>query len=75
MNNNCERQTEIYLSTAELMLMLSVSRSTVYRLMEKGLPNILAGSVHRFPKEQVLSWLQGRSDKQRISRTQEETRN
>jgi len=75
MNNNGERQTEIYLSTAELMLMLSVSRSTVYRLMEKGLPNILVGSVHRFPKEQVLSWLQGRSDKQRISRTQEETRN
>ncbi|MFQ5853425.1 MAG: helix-turn-helix domain-containing protein [Candidatus Binatia bacterium] len=51
------RQTEIYLSTGELMDMLSISRSTVYRLMEKGLPNIMVGSVHRFPKEQVLVWL------------------
>ncbi len=75
MNRDKETDIEQYLSTGELMDMLGISRSTVYRLMEKGLPNILVGSVHRFPKEQVLSWLQGRSDKQRISRTQEETRN
>ena len=75
MNDNHEGHAEIYITTRELMSMLTVSRSTVYRLMEKGLPNILVGSVHRFPKGQVLSWLQGRSDKQRISRTQEETRN
>ena len=57
MNNNCERQTEIYLSTAELMLMLSVFRSTVYRLIDRGMPFIKVGSVNRFPEGQILTWL------------------
>ena len=48
---------ERYLSTGQLMDFLEISRSTVYRLMAKGLPNIMIGSVHRFPKEQVLAWL------------------
>ena len=37
--------------------MLSISRSTVYRLMARGLPNIMIGSVHRFPKDEVIEWL------------------
>ena len=57
MNTEQERYTERYLSTGELMDMLNISRSTVYRLMYKGLPNIMVGAVHRFPKEQVLMWL------------------
>jgi excisionase family DNA binding protein len=52
-----EKHIEQYLSTAELMRMLSISRSTVYRLMAKGMPNIMVGSVHRFPKDHVLTWL------------------
>jgi excisionase family DNA binding protein len=44
-----EKQIETYLSTGELMDMLGISRSTVYRLMAKGMPNIMVGSVHRFP--------------------------
>jgi excisionase family DNA binding protein len=56
---NQDRDIEQYLSTGELMDMLGISRSTVYRLMEKGLPNIMVGSVHRFPREQVLNWLGG----------------
>lgn len=51
---------EHYLRTNELMEMLGISRSTVTRLTAKGMPNIMVGSVHRFPKEQVLKWLQGR---------------
>ena len=57
MSRGKDTDMEQYLSTGELMEMLSISRSTVYRLMEKGLPNIMVGSVHRFPSEQVLTWL------------------
>lgn len=57
MNADHERNTERYLTTSELVEMLSISRSTVYRLMNKGLPNITVGSVHRYPIEQVLNWL------------------
>ena len=48
---------EKYLSTSQLMELLEISRSTVYRLMAKGLPNIMVGSVHRFPVAQVVTWL------------------
>lgn len=59
MNRDKERDIEQYLSTGELMEMLGISRSTVYRLMAKGMPNIMVGSVHRFPRDQVLSWREG----------------
>ena len=37
---------------------LEISRSTVYRLMAKGMPNIMVGSVHRFPVNKVVGWLE-----------------
>ena len=40
------------------MHVLEISRSTVYRLMAKGMPSIMVGSVHRFPIYQVLIWLE-----------------
>ena len=40
---------------------LEISRSTVYRLMAKGMPNIMVGSVHRFPRDQVVGWLEDQS--------------
>jgi excisionase family DNA binding protein len=49
---------EKYLSTRQLMDYLDISRSTVYRLMSKGMPNIMVGSVHRFPVNQVVGWLE-----------------
>ena len=49
---------EKYLSTSQLMDYLEVSRSTVYRLMAKGMPNIMVGSVHRFPVNRVVGWLE-----------------
>ena len=53
-----EKNTERYLSTGDLMDILSISRSTVYRLMAKGMPNIMVGTVHRFPLNQVVEWLE-----------------
>jgi len=58
MNKDSDREIERYVSTAVLMDVLEISRSTVYRLMAKGMPNIMVGSVHRFPMEQVLAWLE-----------------
>ena len=55
MTTASEKHIGQYLSTAELMAMLSISRSTVYRLMAKGMPKIIVGSVHRFPKDHVLA--------------------
>ena len=52
-----EKNMERYLSTGELMDILGISRSTIYRLMARGLPNIMIGTVHRFPSEQVVAWL------------------
>jgi excisionase family DNA binding protein len=57
MNKNDERDIEEYLSTAGVMHVLEISRSTVYRLIAKGMPNIMVGSVHCFPIEQVSTWL------------------
>jgi len=56
--NTDKLELERYLSRGELMTMLGISRGTVYRLMAKGMPNIMLGSVHRFPKDEVLTWLE-----------------
>jgi excisionase family DNA binding protein len=48
---------EIYLSTNDLMKMLGVSRSTIYRLMSQGLPTLKIRALNRFPHYQVLNWL------------------
>ena len=57
MNKDTDTDIEHYVSTGVLMDVLEISRSTVYRLMAKGMPNIKVGSVHRFPIDQVLTWL------------------
>ena len=55
-------EQEKYLSTGQLMEFLEISRSTVYRLMAKGMPNIMIGSVHRFSVNQVTDWLKSQCD-------------
>jgi excisionase family DNA binding protein len=55
-------EQEKYLTTSQLMHFLEISRSTVYRLMAKGMPNIMVGSVHRFPREQVVGWLESQME-------------
>ena len=41
-------ETEKYLSTGQLMDYLKISRSTVYRSMAKGMPDIMVGTVIAF---------------------------
>lgn len=52
---------EKYFSTGQLMDYLKISRSTVYRLMAKGMPYLMVGSVHRFPRDRVVGWLESQS--------------
>ena len=33
------------------------------RLMAKGMPNVMVGSVHRFPRERVVEWMEARGHK------------
>ena len=48
---------ERYLSTAELLDTLSISRSTVNRMVKRGMPHIWVGAVRRFPLSEVVEWL------------------
>ncbi len=46
-----------YLNIKELTGLLGVSRATIYRLKDKGLPYIKVGKLIRFSKERVIDWL------------------
>ena len=52
-----QTSTAKYVSTGELMNALSISRSTVNRMVQRGLPHLWIGSVRRYPLEQVINWL------------------
>jgi excisionase family DNA binding protein len=65
MNRDKERDIEEYLSTGELMALLGISRSTVYRLIADGMPYMKVRGVNRFAKDKVLVWLQGEDDSQK----------
>ena len=66
--NDARVNTEEYLKMGELLTMLKVSRSTIYRLMAQGMPAFKVGGSYRFPREQVLSWLENAN-----GQTEEET--
>lgn len=51
------KNIEQYLSTGELMETLSISRSTINRLVKRGLPHIWVGSIRRFPLQEIIKWL------------------
>jgi excisionase family DNA binding protein len=59
MNKGQERDMEQYLTTKQLMDLLQISRSSIHRWIEQGMPCVKAGSLNRFPKEEVLAWLEG----------------
>jgi len=44
------------LTARELMAFLKISRSTLYRLLEAGMPCISYGRLRRFDREDVLDW-------------------
>lgn len=57
MKRGKESDTEQYVSTGELMDTLNISRSTVNRLVKRGLPHIWVGSIRRFPVQEIIEWL------------------
>ena len=57
MENQLEQGKEDYVSTQGLMETLNISRSTVSRLVRRGMPHIWLGSVRRFSINAVVEWL------------------
>ena len=57
METELEQQRDKYIGTAELMEILGISRSTVNRLVKRGLPHLWVGSVRRFPIGESIQWL------------------
>jgi excisionase family DNA binding protein len=55
-----ETEHDRYLTTQELMNTFHVSRSTVVRLIDRGLPSFKIGAVWRFPRDKVLAWFEAR---------------
>ena len=64
MENQLEQSRDQFVGTQELMETLSVSRSTVNRLVKRGMPHIWVGSVRRYPLNEVLEWLKKDQPKQ-----------
>ena len=50
------------LTARELMALLKISRATLYRLLEAGLPSIGYGRLRRFDREEVLEWYAGEDE-------------
>lgn len=48
------------LTIAEMAAYLNVSRGTIYRLLDDGLPCIRVGSHTRFDQAEVLAWLKAK---------------
>ncbi len=64
METQVEQVREQFVGTKELMDTLSISRSTVNRMVKRGMPHIWVGSVRRYPLSQVLDWLKNDQPKQ-----------
>ncbi len=48
------------LTARELRHTLKISRTTLFRLLQKGLPSVGAGRLRRFELDTVLRWMNGR---------------
>ncbi len=64
METQVEQGKEQFVGTQELMDTLSISRSTVNRLVKRGMPHIWIGSVRRYSLSQVIEWLKKDQQKQ-----------
>ena len=47
-----------YLTVKQLSAALNVSRATIYRLINEGLPSVRIGHARRFPWSAVEAWVQ-----------------
>jgi excisionase family DNA binding protein len=48
------------LTITEIGAYLQVGRTTVYKLLDEGMPSYRVGHVTRFDVDEVLAWLRGR---------------
>ncbi len=64
MENQLDQSRDQFVGTQELMDVISISRSTVNRLVKRGMPHIWVGSVRRYPLNQVIEWLKSDQQKQ-----------
>jgi len=48
------------LTARELRQTLKISRTTLYRLLQKGLPSVGTGRLRRYELDTVLRWMNGR---------------
>ncbi len=48
------------LTARELRQTLKISRTTLYRLLQKGLPSVGTGRLRRYELDAVLRWMNGR---------------
>lgn len=54
---------ERYYSANEVMKMLQISKTTLYRIQKKGdLIPAMVGSQRRFPESQILAYLRGENE-------------
>lgn len=58
-----ETNTAQYLTTKQVMDLLQISRSTVHRWIEQGMPHVKAGAHNRFSRAEILAWLENGQEK------------
>ncbi len=64
METQADQAREQFVGTKELMDTISISRSTVNRLVKRGMPHLWVGSVRRYSLSQVIEWLKKDQQKQ-----------
>jgi excisionase family DNA binding protein len=52
------------LTARELMALLKISRATLYRLLDAGMPCYGYGRLRRFDREAVLAWYAGEDEEE-----------
>lgn len=63
MNAEREKSAARYITAAELMATFNISRSTVGRLIDAGLPVLWIGAARRFAINKIMDWLEGTGEK------------
>jgi excisionase family DNA binding protein len=56
------------LTSKELANKLNITRRTLYKLINKGLPHIRVNGGYRFDEGEVIQWLRSRSSLENISK-------
>lgn len=66
-----EKDREQYLTTKQVMDLLQISRSTIHRWIEQGMPHVKAGAHNRFSRAEILAWLEGDDGSEKVQEAQE----